>query len=473
MRIAMLILLAGAMLASGSLLAAGEAAGVAGYWDGAIEIPGMQLGIRVHLERDELGAWSGTIDIPMQGAKGLPLADTAVGDSTVAFGIAGVPGDPRFSGVLDGDSIAGSFTQNGQTFHFTLTRGTAEAPGRPQDPRPPFPYSRDEMTFQSGEVTLAGTLTIPEGEGPFPAVILLSGSGPQNRDEELFNHRPFLVIADYLSRRGIAVLRCDDRGVGGSTGDVYQSTTADFATDALAALALLRQHARIAPNRIGLLGHSEGAICAPMAAARSEQVAFLVLLAAPAVPGPELLALQTERITRAEGADEDAVQRLVALNRELTTTLASDGDLDRAREKARDVILRQNELMPLETRPSESALDRMVQAQLDNLFSPWFQFYVRCDPRDALREVTVPVLALYGALDLQVLGDQNRPELESALAAAGNADVTVRTLPGLNHLFQHADTGTVSEYGQIDETLSPEVLELVCAWITERFGNRP
>jgi len=461
-----------ALIAALPLGAAAEESPVAGYWDGNINVPGSALGVRVHLMQGGDGAWSGTIDIPMQGAKGIGLSGIAVDGNSVTFAIAGVAGDPTFTGTLEGDTISGTFSQNAMSFPFTLTRGGAEAPKRPQDPTPPFPYQSEDVTYTNGDVTLAGTLTIPEGDGPFPAVVLLSGSGPQNRDEEVFDHRPFLVIADYLTRGGIAVLRSDDRGVGESTGNLMQSTSADFAQDALAAVELLRKDPRIAPDRVGLLGHSEGALVAPLAASESKDVAFIVLLAAPGVPAPDLLALQVERLARAEGDSEENIAKQVEINRALTAAISSDGDRNEARKKVGALILQQNQLMPPESQPTPDALEKMIQANTDQLFTPWFQYFIRYDPRPALRKVTVPVLALNGALDLQVVDTQNLPAVEEALAVAGNKDVTARSLPGLNHMFQHATTGAVSEYSEIDETISPDVLELIYQWIDDRFGKK-
>jgi pimeloyl-ACP methyl ester carboxylesterase len=473
MRTTLLLLLLALLLAGSILPAQADETAFAGYWDGSIALPGTSLGVRVHLLRDEGGAWSGTIDIPMQGAKDLPLSGIVARGDSIVFAIAGVPGNPTFTGKLEGDRIAGPFSQSGQTFEFELTRGTEEEAKRPQDPVPPFPYASEEVTFTNGDVTLAGTLTIPDGEAPFPAVVLLTGSGPQNRDEEVFDHRPFLVIADYLSRRGIAVLRYDDRGVGGSSGSISQSTIADFAGDALAAVELLRDDERIAPDRVGLLGHSEGALTAPLAATESDHVAFLVLLAAPGVPMSDLLALQAESIARADGASEETVKEVGALNRELTSVLSGHMDPDSARARIRDVILRQNDLMPPESRPTGEVLERMIQSNIDNFSTPWFQFFIGYDPRVALRKVTVPVLVLNGTLDLQVVESQNLPAVKAALAEAGNTHVTALAMPDLNHMFQHAKTGSVSEYATIDETIAPEVLETIYGWIAERFvGGR-
>jgi pimeloyl-ACP methyl ester carboxylesterase len=299
--------------------------------------------------------------------------------------------------------------------------------------------------------------------------VLLTGSGPQNRDEEIFDHRPFHVIADYLSRRGIAVLRYDDRGVGGSTGSITQSTSADFAQDALAGVTLLERDSRIADDRIGLLGHSEGAMIAPMAVSDSEDIAFIVLLAGPGVPAADLLALQSEHIARAEGRDEETVKKLGALNRELTALLTSDADADSMSAGIRDAITRQIELAPPGERPAGEVLEQLIQGNIQQLSTPWYRYFIRFDPRPFLRQVTAPVLALNGELDTQVIHTQNLPAIAAALAEAGNTDVTTRAMPGLNHMFQHATTGGIGEYAEIDETISPEVLDLIYEWIAERF----
>jgi pimeloyl-ACP methyl ester carboxylesterase len=430
----------------------------------------MALDVRVELARAD-GGWAGTIDIPQQGATGLPLEMTQVEGKTVVFSIAGVPGQPTFNGTLEGDRISGAFTQGGRAFEFELVRSTAQAQRRPQDPQPPFPYRVEEVTFNNQDVTLAGTLTIPEGVGPFPAVVLLTGSGPQNRDEEIFDHRPFWVIADHLSRNGIAVLRYDDRGVGGSTGNLMQSTTADFADDALAAVALLRERREIAVDRIGLLGHSEGAMVAPIAASRSEDIAFVVLLAAPGVRITDLLALQTEYVVRAAGRPEEAVEEYVETSRQLMAAATADESPAEKRAEIRRLVMRQNELAPEEQRARGDALEQLIEASVAQMTALWYQHFLRYDPTDALAGVKVPVLALNGELDLQVISTQNLPALQAALMAAGNKDVTTRSMPSLNHMFQHAETGSIEEYGAIDETISPEVLDIITEWIRERFAR--
>src|SRR5436309_3642962 len=252
---------------------AAERAAVGGHWEGEINLPQNQvLQVKVDLE-EASGAWKGTIDIPAQGAKGLPLEPITVQGPKVRFVIAGVPGAPTFDGTLENGEIRGSFTQSSASLTFRLGRQAVEPIHRPQEPKPPFPYTAEEVTYKNGDVKLAGTLTIPPGDGPFPAVVLITGSGPQDRDETVMGHKPFLILSDYLSRHGLAVLRADDRGVGGSTGSTSGSTTADFAQDALAGVRFLKTHAKIDPAKIGLIGHSEGGVIAPLAASQSPDVA--------------------------------------------------------------------------------------------------------------------------------------------------------------------------------------------------------
>lgn len=441
---------------------------IAGVWEGAIQGPGGKLDVRLELTR-EVEGWSGTIDIPAQGAFGLPLRALEVDPPRIRFAIAAVPGDPSFDGEVLESGIAGTFTQRGQRLPFHLQRTNGETRRRSQDPPDEVPYRREDVRFEADGVELAGTLTLPVGDGPFPAVALVSGSGAQDRDGEIMGHRPFLVLADHLTRHGIAVLRTDDRGVGGSEGNLAEATSSDLAGDAVAAVHYLRSRPEVAWRRIGLLGHSEGALVAPLAASRSSDVRFLVLLAAPGVPGRQLLPLQTREIALATGAPEGTVDRQVALLEEGLDLLVSGEPDALVRRGLLDVARRQLELAG--GRPGDAVTDATLSQEVELMLTPWFRFFLTYDPRPALRRVEVPVLALQGELDLQVDPDQNLPQVSAALAQAGDEDVTVRRLPGLNHLFQTATTGSPSEYFQIEETLAPEVLDLVTAWILDRFGD--
>jgi fermentation-respiration switch protein FrsA (DUF1100 family) len=317
-------------------------------------------------------------------------------------------------------------------------------------------------------VTLAGTLTLPLTPGPHPAVILVSGSGPQDRDETIFDHKPFLVLADHLARRGVAVLRYDDRGTAESTGDFGAATTEGFARDAAAGLDFLRAHGRIDPERIGILGHSEGGLVAPMVAAAREDVAWIVLLAAPGIPGERITYSQSAAMTRARGGDEHAV-RLgeVVLDAMLAVVKAPEpgANVPAAIERAVAGVVAGMSAADRE----QAGKDReLFRALLPTYASPWFRFFLTYDPRPALRKLRCPVLAVSGRKDIQVLPDLNLPAITAALAS--NSDHEVVALEGLNHMLQPCKTGAMSEYASIPETIDPAALEKIGSWI-ERQGR--
>jgi fermentation-respiration switch protein FrsA (DUF1100 family) len=353
----------------------------------------------------------------------------------------------------------------------TLKR-LAKAPefARPHDPKKPFPYAAEEVVYENkaAGVKLAATLTLPKGAGPFPAVVLITGSGPQDRDETVAGHRPFLVLADYLTRRGIAVLRADDRGVGGSTGDVFKSTTADFADDALAGVAYLKGRKEVHPKQIGLLGHSEGGIAAPLAAVKSADIAFIVLLAGTGLPGEELLYLQGERVGRAAGAGEKELARGRALQEAFFAILKKEKDAAAVRKQLLAAVEAERAKLSDEEKKAAKGQEVALQAQLKMIQTPWFRYFLTHDPRPALRQVRCPVLALNGAKDVQVPSKENLGAIEKALREGGNKDFTVKELPGLNHLFQTCKTGGIAEYGTIEETIAPAVLDLVADWVRQR-----
>jgi hypothetical protein len=440
---------------------------LAGHWEGAIATVTGDLLVRVDLERTAEG-WRGTLDIPQQGAEGLALAGIEVEPGRVRFALAGVPGEPSFDGALVGGEIRGTFTQTGSRLPFWLGREAVPGPARPQEPRPPFPYRSEEVRVASGDVELAGTLSLPAGPGPFPAIVVLSGSGAQDRDGEILGHRPLLLLADALTRRGVAVLRCDDRGVGGSAGNLGAATTEALAGDALAAVDFLAGRPEVVAGRIGLLGHSEGGLVAALAAAHRPTVAFVVLLATPGVPGRELLPLQVRRLAVAGGASPGVIARQVELIVEGLELLAHESDPLRLRRGLEGVARRQLELFGGGAGASAEALEAALAREVDQLLSPWFRYFVAYDPRPAAAKLRMPVLVVAGELDLQVPPDQNVPALEAALAAAGNTQVTVRRFAGLNHLLQPAATGLPAEYYLLETTLDPAVLALVGEWVAER-----
>jgi len=441
---------------------------VGGHWEGVIGPDSLNLGIRVDFE--VTGGLSGTIDIPAQGAAGLLLDVRFFEGSELTFAIAGIPGDPTFSGTLVGSRIEGTFTQAGRSFPFFLTREAVEAPGleRPQEPKPPFPYRQEEVSYAGDGVTLAGTLSLPRGDGPFPALLLVTGSGAQNRNEEIVGHKPFLVISDHLTRAGYAVLRMDDRGVGGSSGELGQANYDDLVADILAGIAFLEGRGDIDGGRLGLLGHSEGGYLAPLAASRSRDVAFVIMLAGPSVPGIEVLKVQNDVLLRLAGASDEQMSQqqdyLDALYRDLR-----DEDYDAATTLVRERIGQQLAALPEEQRPDAQGREALMAAQVAAAVSPVFRAFITYDPRPALQRLEVPVLAIYGQQDVQVPPVQSVGPLRAALRRAGNEDVTIRVFPQLNHLMQTATTGAIEEYGTITETISPQVLDTITSWLQERF----
>ena len=436
---------------------------VAGHWEGHIEIPGQPIAVKVNFAIDE-SDWRGTIDIPAQGAKGLPLSEIHVAEEgegmRVTFSIRGVPGNPTFDGTLQGGVINGTFSQGGVTFGFRLSREIVSGPVRPQEPKPPFPYQIEEVEFQNGPINLAGTLTLPPGNGPFPVVLLISGSGLQDRDETVFGHKPFWVLADHLSRTGIAVLRVDDPGIGKSAPHPEPPTTADFATDVEAGVTFLKRDDRI--GTVGLIGHSEGGIIAAIVASRRDDIGFVVLMAGPGVPGAELLLKQNERIFDGMGIVGERKETLLTLLDRLFTTLTSDMTEDEMRQQVDEIVRKQFEINGI---PPAQQDETQVQAAVEQVLNPWMRYFLAFDPRPALEAIRVPVLALNGELDVQVDAEQNLTAIDAAIEKGGNHNVTLHRLPKHNHLFQRAKTGLVNEYAVIEETLSPEVLDLIRDWV--------
>ncbi len=449
---------------------------VSGDWSGTLSVGGIELRLVFHLAKDD-GGYSGTMDSPDQGAKGIPLGRIEGEGLNLRIEVPAAGG--VYEGVIDagGGRIEGSWSQGGRSFALTLVsvpEGEAiEKPKRPQEPERPLPYREEEVRFRNEDagIMLAGTLTLPEGEGPFPAAVLISGSGPQNRDEALLGHRPFLVLSDHLTRHGIAVLRFDDRGVGGSEGDFASATSADFATDVAAALDFLEAREDIDAGAVGLIGHSEGGLIAPMVAAERPDVAFIVLMAGPGLTGEKILELQSALINRADGADEDVVAwnaRVQKIIFDIVKTTPDDTEAKaRIREALTGAISRLSEAE--KKKFNVGALD--LDGEIGQVLSPWFRFFLVHDPAPVLRKVTCPVLAINGEKDLQVPPKENLSAIEDALKAGGNTRYEIVEMPGLNHLFQPAGTGAPSEYAKIEVTLAPEALDLITRWVLAQTGR--
>lgn len=427
-----------------------------GQWDGVLSVGGQSL--RIVLRVDPTG--SAVVDSPDQVANGMPAIGPTMDGGVVRFAIPAVRA--AFEGALseDGRTLTGALTQAATAMPVVFTR-TAETasvagPSRPQTPVAPFPYRTEDVTFAnvSAGITLAGTLTLPFGDGPFPAAVMITGSGAQDRDETIFDHKPFFVWADAMTRRGIAVLRYDDRGVGGSGGGTVEDTSADFATDAASALAFLQTRPEIDARRIGLIGHSEGGLIAPLVVQQGGEAAWVVMLAGPAVPGGDILVAQQRRLAMAAGASPVQVETSNAMQRSLMDAVARNKDDGEAAARETEAIL-------VAAGQSETSARQAVRP----IVSPWYRWFVAHDPAPALAALEVPLLAVYGGKDLQVPSDLNAPVLARARPTA-----EIMVLPALNHLLQTAITGAPGEYGTIEETLAPEAIQIVTDWVAARSG---
>ncbi len=451
---------------------------VEGTWLGTLQTGGVALRIVFHISRDSVGVLTATLDSPDQAAIGIPVGAVIVTGDSLRLEVPAVGGGYEGTISADGTTIDGTWSQGGQTFPLVLER-TDEVPvvQRPQEPKEPYPYDADEVTFNNAAagITLAGTLTLPRSEGPFPAVVLISGSGPQDRDEALLGHRPFLVLADYLTRQGIAVLRFDDRGVGESTGSFARATSEDFAGGALAGVAYLKGRSEIDPAKIGLVGHSEGGLVAPMVAVQAPDVAFIVLMAGPGLTGEEILYLQGALIFEANGASEEAITRNRRQQERLFEVLKQEPDSAAAAQQLRAIMKETLDAMSDEEKQAagipEADVETLLDGQVRQLNTPWFRYFLTYDPVPTLQQVTCPVLAVNGEKDLQVPPEENLSSIEAALRQGGNEDVAIVELEGLNHLFQTAETGAPSEYATIEETFSPKALAIIGNWILKQTSE--
>jgi hypothetical protein len=367
------------------------------------------------------------------------------------------------------ENINGTFTQGMSQLPLLLKRDNAgeNAASRPQEPKAPFPYRSEEVTFENpaGGVKLAGTLTLPENGEKFPVVILISGSGPQDRNETVFGHKPFWVISDYLTRKGIAVLRYDDRGTASSTGDFSKATTVDLASDASAAVEYLRTRTDIDKKKIGLCGHSEGGEIAPMIASTRKDIDFIVLLAGPGMPGRELLLLQQQLICKKQGFSDEKLLQVYKQNKGAFDIIVDGTDYESTTVKLKEYFLKLVGESPASEKPAGVSDEELAEKTTEQLAGMWLQYFIKYDPAPALRKVRCPVLALGGSNDLQVPAKENLTAIKSALDKGGNKNVTIREYPSLNHLFQECKTGLPTEYGAIEQTISPQVLDDISGWI--------
>ena len=435
---------------------------ISGKWNGILKVQGVQLRLVFNIDQTEKG-YSSTMDSPEQGVKGLPVTSTSYENSILKLELsnAGI----QYEGTLDkNNAFVGTFKQGGQSFPLVLTKEEIEKEKvlRPQEPTKPYPYYSEEVKFENpkDKILLAGTLTLPEKSGKFPAVILISGSGPQNRDEELLGHKPFLVLSDYLTTNGIAVLRFDDRGTAKSTGDFKNATTFDFATDVEYAIKYLQTRKEINKNSIGLIGHSEGGIIASIIASKNKNIDFIVLIAGSTLRGDKLLLLQKHKIETQMGINKQLI--------ETNQQIFADAYEIILNEQIKQKTLSDTLSNYFTSKYGKALPENQKEALINQLTSSWMINFIRLDPAIYLKKVSCPILAINGDKDLQVPSKENLKIIENIFKNSKNTNVEIKELENLNHLFQECQTGLPNEYETIEQTISPIVLEIISDWIMDK-----
>lgn len=439
---------------------------IAGNWQGALSVQAINLRIVFKIVSDNKGLHA-KMDSPDQGARDIPCDSVNTNGSEIVIDMKSIGGS--YAGTLTNDTtIDGKWSQGGMSLPLVLHR--TERPAevrRPQEPQLPFPYNEEEVSYvnaQAGD-TLAGTLTTPKSAGPFAAVLLITGSGPQDRNETLMGHKPFLVLADYLTRQGIVVLRVDDRGIGKSTGNFATATTEDFASDARAGVQYLKTRKEIDHGKIGLIGHSEGGIIAPMVASESNDVAFIVMMAGTGVNGEKISIAQSKLIEKANGMPDEVIEKESRMNSNIFNVVKQEQDTAIIGKKIKELIENTRKFMTDKEKQDLGLVDAAIPQMIRSVNSAWFRFFLTYDPQTALKNVKCPVLAINGEKDLQVPPALNLPKIEEALKEGGNTRHTIKILPGLNHLFQTCETGSPAEYAKIEETVSPVAMKTMGDWI--------
>lgn len=449
---------------------------IEGTWAGKLTVPGGSLRLMVHL-KNEGTTYSATLDSPDQGAKGIPFGDVKIDGDSLQLNLPAA--NAKYIGTFTSDStISGQWVQ-GMSLPLDLKRipegGVTEERKRPQTPKPPFPYDSKDVVYSNRDksIQFGATITKPKGSGPFPAVLLISGSGPQNRDEELFGHKPFAVLADDLTKRGYLVLRVDDRGVGQTTGDFKSATSKDFADDAMAGLDYLKSLPEVDQTKMGLLGHSEGGMIAEMIAAQRKDLDFVILLAAPGEKIIDLMVNQNRAVLQSNGVNKETADAYVALYKPLALVLSSGGDAKALKIAAKQIVANWLKQTPKEIVlattgiKDEQSEDAFINEFYKTVSQPWFRYFLQYDPAAYVKKIGAKVLALNGDKDIQVLAKTNLAGLKAALQKSPSKTYEVKELKGLNHLFQQCQKCTVGEYGQLEETIAPEVLQAIGEWLVK------
>lgn len=447
---------------------------IEGNWLGTVDVSSIKMRLALKVSKSAEGSFAAKFDSVDQGVNNLDIDTITLQNKSVRFeakqyGLS-------YEGTLNekGDEIAGQIKQGAGTIPLVFKR-IIEVPklGRAQDPQKPYPYNEEEVSYENkkDKVKLAGTLTLPRTKGQHAAVILITGSGAQDRNETVAGHRPFLVLADYLTRRGIVVLRVDDRSIGGSDSGSRTDTSENYAEDVLAGIEYLKSRKEVDPKQIGLIGHSEGGMIAPMVAVRSKDLAFIVLMAGLGQTGEDVIYTQTRLMQKAEGASDNIMEQTVNTLKSINAILKDETDSKLAEARIREMLDKQKSEMNEEERKTFATVEATINAQIQMYVSAWFRYFIAYDPRPTLEKVKAPVLALNGENDLQVSAKENLTLIAAALKTGKNKDYTIKSFPKLNHLFQTSQTGVLSEYGTIEETIAPQVLEMISNWILAR--NKP
>ena len=438
---------------------------ITGSWSGEIKVQGTTLPLIFNIVKNGTELTS-TLDSPAQGAKGIAVTSTIFKDNELLIQAANL--NLEFKGIYKTNQIDGVFSQGGLQLPMVLTKKATPSfvINRPQEPKPPFTYTVEEVSFVNPKDnnTLAATLTTPKNKATFPIAIMITGSGSQNRNEEVFGHKPFWVIADDFANKGIGVLRIDDRGVGQSSKGSQEDTTENFASDINTAVTFLNNKGF---DNIGLIGHSEGGLIAPMVAAKNKNVKFIIAMAAPGIPVDQLLLLQTAAVSKSQGAKNEEINSSAMFNQKVYAFIknysASNLKMD-----LKTVLIAELKKLPKEQAVPQDKIDDFVKSQLQQLSSPWFVYFLKCNPDDYWSKITIPVLAINGTNDVQVTATENLKGIENSLRKANNKNFEIQQFDGLNHLFQDAKTGAVSEYATIEQTISPKVLDKMSTWILNK-----
>jgi pimeloyl-ACP methyl ester carboxylesterase len=448
-------------------------------WSGILNAGGQKIELRLHLIQNADNSLTSTWDVPVQKAKGITSSKTTLENNQLAIEIKMI--GASYMGTLNttGDKIEGTWVQSGMSFPFNLEpfkEGQTEAIViKPQTPKPPFSYEVYDFTYEgvNTKLTYGVTLTYPKDQGKHPLIILITGSGKQDRDETIFDHKPFAVIADYLTKKGFAVMRVDDRGAGKSTGNFNNSTTADFALDVEEHIRYAKSLSMVDTTKIGLLGHSEGGLIAPMVAARNKAVAFVVLMAGPGVPITDLMAMQNEKVLKSVGITPAAIDAYIPLYKQIMLTVISTSNKQEAISKSTELTKNwfnttDKAFVKATTNIStEADINSYATRMAETLSTNWWKYFAAYNPQPALQKLKCPVLALNGSADIQVPAVENLNAIEAVLKKAGNNNFTIHKFEGLNHLFQKCTKCTVAEYGQLENTIEPEVLDTIGDWLNK------